>query len=119
MACLEGRQQGQGENPFHFHQVLFQQVCAVARSHTVVSPRCHLSDMGRQRSEDIHTDDDATQRGASAAGPGSHREKSISPWWRRGGDDRSADASSDPGWVMMSYAIVGTLPTKLYTGFGN
>lgn len=85
MACLEGRQQGQGENPFHFHQVLFQQVCAVARSHTVVSPRCHLSDMGRQRSEDIHTDDDATQRGASAAGPGSHREKSISPWWRRGG----------------------------------
>ncbi|KAH8382665.1 hypothetical protein KR009_004681 [Drosophila setifemur] len=26
MACLEGRQQGQGENPFQFHQVLFQQV---------------------------------------------------------------------------------------------
>lgn len=26
MACLEGRQQGPGENPFQFHQVLFQQV---------------------------------------------------------------------------------------------
>lgn len=26
LACLEGRQQGQGENPFQFHQVLFQQV---------------------------------------------------------------------------------------------
>ncbi|KAH8327278.1 hypothetical protein KR074_009195 [Drosophila pseudoananassae] len=28
MACLEGRQQGQGENPFQFHQVLFQQIWA-------------------------------------------------------------------------------------------
>lgn len=28
LACLEGRQQGQGENPFHFHQVLFQQIWA-------------------------------------------------------------------------------------------
>ncbi|XP_030369998.1 cilia- and flagella-associated protein 36 [Scaptodrosophila lebanonensis] len=27
-ACLEGRQQGQGENPFQFHQVLFQQIWA-------------------------------------------------------------------------------------------
>ncbi|XP_034113496.1 cilia- and flagella-associated protein 36 [Drosophila albomicans] len=28
LACLEGRQQGQGENPFQFHQVLFQQIWA-------------------------------------------------------------------------------------------
>lgn len=43
----------------------------------------------------------------------------LAPGGVEEGDDRSADASSDPGWVMMSYAIVGTLPTKLYTGFGN
>ncbi|KAM8703040.1 hypothetical protein ACLKA7_005389 [Drosophila subpalustris] len=28
LACLEGRQQGQGENPFQFHQLLFQQIWA-------------------------------------------------------------------------------------------
>ncbi|EDW58481.1 cilia- and flagella-associated protein 36 [Drosophila virilis] len=28
LACLEGRQQGPGENPFQFHQVLFQQIWA-------------------------------------------------------------------------------------------
>ncbi|KAH8414664.1 hypothetical protein KR215_011738 [Drosophila sulfurigaster] len=28
LACLEGRQQGRGENPFQFHQVLFQQIWA-------------------------------------------------------------------------------------------
>ncbi|TDG48173.1 hypothetical protein AWZ03_005348 [Drosophila navojoa] len=28
MACLEGRQQGPGENPFQFHHVLFQQIWA-------------------------------------------------------------------------------------------
>jgi len=60
MACLEGRQQGQGENPFQFHQVLFQQVRPVAVFNAILFSRCHLSDMGRQRHQDIHTHDDAT-----------------------------------------------------------
>eukprot|EP00099_Drosophila_melanogaster_P022738 NP_650305.1 uncharacterized protein Dmel_CG14367 [Drosophila melanogaster] len=79
MACLEGRQQGQGENPFHFHQVLFQQIWAANDLKIFIR-------MMTQRNVELQLQAlDLIEKNQLA--PGGVEE----------GDDRSADASSDPG----------------------
>lgn len=46
LACLEGRQQGPGENPFQFHQVLFQQVSLSGQLHSNVMLIIEILDLG-------------------------------------------------------------------------
>ncbi|XP_052858681.1 cilia- and flagella-associated protein 36 [Drosophila gunungcola] len=79
MACLEGRQQGQGENPFQFHQVLFQQIWAANDLKIFIRMMTQRNVELQLQALDLIEKNQLAQSAADE------------------GDDRSADACSDPG----------------------